>query len=334
VLPARLRPIEKQRQVVRVTDLDGAPALRAVAISPLSGWGVAATVSAESIDRQVRAAGWWLGAAVAAVVLIAFGLSYMVSLWLAAPLAEVAAAAIALGRREPPHTTPSRVREVNAVADALQFAHGAIEAEHSALASSEAHKTLLLDELTHRVKNTLAVIQALAGLTFRPPASTPAVLEAFQGRVRALARAHEVLARGQWQDASIAEVVSAAIEPYDRGRFEVDGPAVVISSKACLAITLGLNELCTNSVKHGALGAAEGRVKIGWSLSATPSPHVKLHWQELNGPPVREPLQRGFGTTLLRGAVAADLQGTVEIAYAPDGVTCVIDFPVTAPLPP
>ncbi|HEY8382761.1 MAG TPA: PAS domain S-box protein [Microvirga sp.] len=207
---------------------------------------------------------------------------------------------------------------------------------------AEEHQRLLINELNHRVKNTLATVQSLAAQSFREAeasgdgASIAGARSAFDARLFALARAHDVLTQESWEGAELAAIVGEAAAPY-RGaaefdRFAVAGPDLRVDPKTALALSMALHELATNAVKYGALSRPEGRIRIAWTAcdGSAEGPGRRLHltWEERGGPPVREPTRRGFGTRLIERGLARELGGTVALTYAPEGLACRMDVPL------
>ena len=191
----------------------------------------------------------------------------------------------------------------------------------------------LLDELNHRTQNTLATVQAIAIQTLRG-AANPDVMEAFQGRILALSKAHTLLGREDWDSVSLHEVIGAILQPYGisdhRGnQFTVDGADVRLKPKAALAIAMVIHELATNAAKHGALsGEAAGLIAITWLMEPTPQgDRMQLTWQESGGPPVVLPVRKGFGSRLIEGGLAQELNGQANIDYHEAGVKCKIAMP-------
>ncbi|HEY0085499.1 MAG TPA: sensor histidine kinase, partial [Allosphingosinicella sp.] len=189
---------------------------------------------------------------------------------------------------------------------------------------AEEHQRLLINELNHRVKNSLAIVQGLAQQSFKGEAASQAARQAFEGRLSALAAAHDLLTLEAWQSASLRRIVEDVIAPYcgHRERFGVDGPDLALPPKVAVSLALGLHELCTNAAKYGALSRAEGRVRVGWSAKGG---RLQLEWRETGGPPVEAPSRRGFGTRMIERGLASELGGKVEIAFEPAGVVCRID---------
>jgi len=169
-------------------------------------------------------------------------------------------------------------------------------------------------------------VQSVASLSFRN-AQGPEAFRAFNSRLQALARSHELLTRKQWEPANIAEVVRDAIAPLrgdDDRRFSVGGPSVALSPAATVAISMMLHELCTNAVKYGALSNDTGRVSISWTVDARRDEvDLRLQWLEYGGPPVTAPTRTGFGSRLLP-ALAQEMGGDVQTSYLSEGVSCTI----------
>lgn len=194
---------------------------------------------------------------------------------------------------------------------------------------AEEHQTLLLNELNHRVKNTLATVQSLALQTLRNSSDTAQAGEQINARLIALSKAHDILTREQWEGASLRRIIEEAVTPYgdrSRGRFDVEGPDVWLSPKYSLALAMALHELCTNAIKYGSLSNAVGRVGIAWGLAGIDgSCTLRMRWSETGGPPVGTPSRRGFGSRLIESGLKHDLNGDVRIEFAPSGVVCHIE---------
>lgn len=200
----------------------------------------------------------------------------------------------------------------------------------------EHHQRLLVAELNHRVKNSLAVVQSLAHQTFTPDKNPVNAIKAFEGRLGTLAAAHDLLTRQNWEDAAIAEVIENALAPFcSTGRCHFSGPALRVRPHVAVSLSLAMHELATNAVKYGAFSNQAGRVDISWHVAD----EIMIEWKESGGPRLEAPGQAGFGTRMLQRALAADLQGRVELSFDPDGLVCRIRAPLTAaigitPAPP
>jgi PAS domain S-box-containing protein len=197
---------------------------------------------------------------------------------------------------------------------------------------AEEHQRLLINELNHRVKNTLTTVQSIVFQTLRNAPTPEDAQAALASRLIALSKAHDVLTRESWEAASLHQIVSEAMEPFrahGEDRIKVAGPQVRLPPSMALAVAMALQELATNAVKYGALSNENGRVEIRWSLDKTNSPaHLHLRWQESGGPSVRPPSRRGFGTRLIERSLAGDLHGEAKIEFATTGLVCTITAPV------
>jgi PAS domain S-box-containing protein len=190
----------------------------------------------------------------------------------------------------------------------------------------EDHQRLLIHELNHRVKNILTTVQAIAGQAFKGEGNNEA-RASFEGRLFALARAHDVLTHENWQGAELSDLIDEAIAPYggkEGGRFEVDGPKLWLNPEMALSLAMALHELATNAAKYGALSVPSGRVVIRWTVAPGPPRHLSFHWREKGGPLVTPPTRKGFGTRLIERSLAQDVSGEVRLTYEPAGVVCVV----------
>lgn len=180
---------------------------------------------------------------------------------------------------------------------------------------------LLLNELNHRVKNTLATIQAISAQTLRGARDLPSAREALDRRIRSMAQAHDLLTLRAWTGANLADVVMRALDAFTPTQVKMSGAAIDVSPKHALALSLALHELATNATKYGALSCPEGRVNVQWGAQEG---MLQLHWEESGGPPVAPPTQRGFGSRLLEELVGRDLGGDTKLNYDVSGVRCSI----------
>jgi NO-binding membrane sensor protein with MHYT domain/two-component sensor histidine kinase len=195
----------------------------------------------------------------------------------------------------------------------------------AALAEAEARQRLLIDELNHRVKNTLATVQSIARQTAKGSQATPDFVEAFESRLVALSRTHDALTRGAWEQASLRELLATEFAPYRPEQVELEGPDISLRPRQALAIGMVLHELATNAAKHGALSQTSGCVGVRWRLDGA---HLEILWREHDGPPVAEPKRRGFGSRLIRATVEAELGGAAELDFAPGGLVCRLSVPL------
>lgn len=194
---------------------------------------------------------------------------------------------------------------------------------------------LILEELHHRIKNTLATVSAIASQSLRTATSIEHGQQAIESRLLALGRAHDLLLQARWASASLAHIVRGATEPYDskgEGKFSIQGPDFKISSGAVIALAMTLNELCTNTTKFGALSVPAGRIQIAWTIDEEKQ-RLQLNWAEKSGPPVLAPTRRSFGTRLIE-TLGKQLNGDVRLAYEPQGFVYTLDVPLSALKPP
>jgi len=196
---------------------------------------------------------------------------------------------------------------------------------------AEAHREMLLAELNHRVKNTLAVMQSIANQTFKGVRTTAEAKKAFEGRLIALAFAHDLLTRSNWESASLADLAADTLQARgaNKERITLAGPPVLLSPRQALALAMALHELFTNAAKYGALSNEAGKIEITWTRAEEPRPRLKLVWRESGGPPVAPPKRRGFGSLLLERTLAHDLDGKVTTEFNPQGLICSISAPLS-----
>ena len=450
-VPPRLAELP-HGHVVRTLNIDGDKALAAVGRGQWSDWTIEVAFPAAVVDKQLKDLLLFWGATLLLVGGLVIGLAFLFGRGLTRPLAAATAAAGALGRGVPFVIGNSRVREVNAVNDALRRARRDIEEGSAALRRSEAQlrtaaeaaqfgvheydvahdrtrrspqflkilgadeadaaatfeagldfvhpddreatrqrkqqilsgaegqyqleyrirrrdgqvrwvmdrgqvihdvagkavrvvgvvlditdikeaeqrQHLLFDELNHRVKNTLSIVQALAQQTLRSRPDPADFARAFADRLGSLARAHSLLTHDSWRGAALRDIVATALAAFlDEGRpIEIGGDAVMVPASTTITLSLMLHELATNAAKYGALSVADGRLAIRWTTTeAGVGTAIDLHWREDNGPPVSPPKSRGFGSRLLAGS-AQQLGAELELDYAASGLRCRLRFQV------
>ena len=190
---------------------------------------------------------------------------------------------------------------------------------------------LILEELHHRIKNTLATVSAIASQSLRTATSLEHGQHAIEGRLVALGRAHDLLLQARWANADLAHTIRGATEPYDSegsGRFSISGPDIKITSGAVIALAMTLNELCTNTTKFGALSVPAGSVDVAWKIDEAKQ-RLKLTWSEKGGPSIHAPSRQSFGTRLM-ASLGQQLKGEVRLAYEPTGFIYTMDVPMTS----
>ncbi|WP_264048913.1 sensor histidine kinase [Methylobacterium flocculans] len=281
---------------------------------------VRALASVDELRRGILAAG-------GLVSLIAGLAAWLLAGRIARPMRNLASAAEALGRGEPlPPIADPIVREGRCIADALAGASDGIRRR-------DATQRLLIDELNHRVKNTLATVQSMAVQSFRGIGEEAAhPRRTFEARLLALSATHNILTQEGWHGADVGTLSAEAVRPFDdgRGRIVRSGPTVYLRPQQALALSLALHELATNATKHGALSVDAGRVEVTWAITeAEGGTALTVSWIERNGPAVRAPARSGFGTRLLRRGL--DDHAGPEIAFAPEGLRYVASLRIDMP---
>jgi two-component sensor histidine kinase len=205
----------------------------------------------------------------------------------------------------------------------------------SRIARAEAHRELLINELNHRVKNTLATVQSIAARTFRLSSGDADAKRAFESRLIALSGAYDALSEDKWQSASLRDMVRRVLEPYTleaSGRLRLSGPDLRLRPRTALTLALVLHELAINAAKYGALATVEGRIAIDWTLSGEgDARQLRLVWRETGGPPVQPPERKGFGSVLIERSIKQELDGTAELLFGPSGLICTLQVPLAAP---
>lgn len=220
---------------------------------------------------------------------------------------------------------------LNASGDIVQ--HFASFVDLTAHKQEQAQSRMLIDELNHRVKNTLSTVQSIVWQALRNASDPEVIRESIESRLFALSRSHDLLTRENWEGAGLLDLVDAALEPFRvaTGRtehFVITGENIRISPKAALALGIAFHELATNAVKYGAFSNEAGSVLISWAIEPTPGgDRLILRWQEKGGPPVKPPSRKGFGSRVIERGLAHELEGTVHLDYAKDGVICTMNFP-------
>jgi two-component sensor histidine kinase len=207
------------------------------------------------------------------------------------------------------------------------FVEGTDVTEHM---RAESRLRILNEELKHRVKNTIAVVSAIAGQTLRN-SGMDEKLDAFRARLVAFGRAHDLLTASNWASAPVRDIVNDALIAHrtGTGRFSISGPDVIVGSQQALSLSLAIHELATNAIKHGALSTGEGRVNVAWSLDTDSQREFHFLWEESGGPAVSVPDRKGFGSQLLTRILAGDFGAEVKLSYNQSGFVCRMTAPET-----
>ncbi|WP_395670566.1 MHYT domain-containing protein [Phenylobacterium sp.] len=195
---------------------------------------------------------------------------------------------------------------------------------------AEQVRRVLIDELNHRVKNTLFTVQSIARQTAKGATSIEAFRKAFDARLISLSNTHNALTRGNWESASLRELLTHEFAPYRAEQVKIDGEDLQLSARQALAFGMIAHELATNAAKYGALAHTDGCVKVVWTLEAG---RLRLEWKEAGGAAAMPPADPGFGTRLIRGIVETELHGEVDLEFAADGFACRIETPMRSRTP-
>ncbi len=193
---------------------------------------------------------------------------------------------------------------------------------------------LLIDELNHRVKNTLATVQSVVRQGLRTAADPDVIRESIESRIFALSRSHDILSRENWKGAGLHDLINASLEPFvvtdgRVERFNVEGCNLRLPPKAALALGIFFHELATNAFKYGAFSNGSGTVSVSWKIESSQSgKRLLLHWREKDGPEVTPPTRKGFGSQVIERGLAHELQGEVHVDYPHTGLVCTINIPV------
>jgi PAS domain S-box-containing protein len=204
---------------------------------------------------------------------------------------------------------------------------------------AEEHQRLLLHELNHRVKNTLATVQAIALQTLRQTQDPQRFVESFQARLLSLSNTHNLLTQSAWQNASLESLLASELAPYgraDMSRTRIGGEPIELPARQALALGMVFHELTTNAAKYGALSRPDGCVAVGWEIErdvASGDRSLVISWIEEHGPAVAAPTKTGFGSRLIRRTIEGELGGRVTLDYAPLGLRCTLVVPLAPDVP-
>jgi PAS domain S-box-containing protein len=198
---------------------------------------------------------------------------------------------------------------------------------------AQRNAAMLIDELNHRVKNTLATVQSIVTQAVRNSPDLATVKESIETRIAALSRSHDLLGREKWDGAGLDDLIRQALSPFSvtegrAERFTISGENIRLAPKAALALGIAFHELATNAAKYGAFSNEAGTVSIKWTLEGKADGRsLCLHWREKDGPSVKPPTRKGFGSRVIEQGLAHELDGKVKLDYLPEGIVCTIDVP-------
>jgi two-component sensor histidine kinase len=207
-----------------------------------------------------------------------------------------------------------------------------VEAELAERRRFERHQDLLLAELNHRVKNTLAIVLSISTQTMRHSSSAEAFRASFEARIIALAQAYDLLTEANWEGASLRAILEQVLGPFGDGeeRYVIAAKSdIKVSPRVAVAMVMAFHELATNAAKYGALSNPTGRINLEWQIEPGEPSRLKIVWHETGGPRVKQSSKRGFGSRLIQG-LSQDVAGTVDMRFAADGVVATFEIPLQA----
>jgi two-component sensor histidine kinase len=303
-------------------NVEGTPILTGYYNSEMSGWLFGASIPQDVVAAPLTRSLVALVLTGVAALGLSIALAYAFGRPFATASAGLAARAGALGRGETVQPMTSTLAEFAVVADELMAAAQAIQ-------ERTRERGLLIEELNHRVKNTLAIVQSIVLQTLLTT-DIQGARNAIASRLQALARTHDVLTRERWEGAHLQDIIDGIIAPHGGlDRFACTGPPARLGPSQAVSVALALHELATNAVKYGALSTPTGKVEITWQLDPSKRGLI-LRWRERGGPRLEAPSKDGFGSRLLRSAFAGD--GARAVAdFAPEGVTWTLELPQVEP---
>jgi two-component sensor histidine kinase len=305
--------------------LEGTPTLLSYARSPRTGWTFMIAVP----RRELR----WAAARSVGVAFTGFAILLVGGLlsarWFARPISrdigDLAEQARRLAGANPQVELGGQFEETAAVREVLARAAETLAEREAEQAAANDRQRTLINELNHRVKNTLATVQSLARQSF-VAAEERHALRAFEDRVVALSQAHNLLTENAWTGADLGRLIAQTLAPYG-DRAQANGPAISLDPQAAVSLSLVLHELATNAAKYGAFSDG-GRVEVVWRLRPD-NRGLELLWSESGGPPVTAPTREGFGSRLIRHSIERELRGYMTLNYAPTGLICRFDLPLS-----
>ncbi|GGL49610.1 sensor histidine kinase [Caulobacter rhizosphaerae] len=309
--------------------LDGTPTLSAFSRSPTSGWAFIVGVPRTELSRANWSSVGGLTLASLVLLIIGVAVALTVSQDISAAVRGLSADAKAVAAGEEIAAIGDRFQEIAEVRAALHDASVQLRAREAEELRAHQRQQLMINELNHRVKNTLFTVQSLARQSLGRPADTPG-LQAFNERIMALARAHDLLTRSVWEGADLQEILEETLEPY-LDRTILAGPPVALTPNAALALSMVFHELGTNAGKYGALSLPGGAVTVVWHVDPGAPHRLTLHWEERGGPPVSPPARKGFGSRLIAATLKSDLAGEARADYRPSGLVCVLTLSLRRP---
>ena len=299
--------------------LEGVPTMVAYTRSPQTGWTLVVAIPRDDLASTVNRSVVLAGAVFLALLVLGITLSLLYARRINGEMRRLVSDAAAIGRGQtlPPSDADS-LEEIAAVHSALREASRELKAR-------EERQVVMINELNHRVKNTLATVQALARQTFLKTDGAP--VDVFTERLIALSGAHDLLTKTGWREADMDQLVQKALGAH-AGRVRREGPAVALAPHTAVGLSMVFHELATNSAKYGALSVPGGEVEVSWRLDPVTG-NLGFTWRDVGGPPVTPPKTRGFGTRLIESSIRREQKGHARFDFRADGLV----FEASLPLP-
>lgn len=302
---------------VKAVSRTGVPTYTSLLRSNQSGWSINLAVPREVIDGPLHRTAEWIIALTLFTLALGLALARLLSRRFLAEFADLEryVAGLRSGAHAPKLGTISEVNRMKKV----------LHQVGSELAGALSQQKALLDEINHRVKNTLGTVQSIARLSRASSSDLNEYATAFEGRLLALSNAYNLLTENNWVGVSLASIVKQTLDPYaGPERLDIDGPDILLPPKLTLAISAALQELSTNAAKYGAFSVASGTLQVSWTVDETGL--VRLSWTERGGPLVHRPTRRGFGTKMITGMFGGEAGWSVSLDFNPGGLRCLMQF--------
>lgn len=331
--PAELRSrLVGDAGILDSRDLEGREVLTRYQRSEAADWYILMWAPKAVLNKPLYNSVLLAIALVALTVLASIAAGFLAGRVIAEPVQQLLTAARALGQGKPVSFERTVMREANVVGQTMIEAARNIASREQALRKSELHTRFVMRELSHRSKNLLAIIQAIARQTSRSTTDVNEFNARLSERLLSLGKSQDLLVQQNWQGVSINDLIAVQLKAFiDAGELRVstNGPPVSVNAEAAQNIGMALHELATNASKHGALSVPKGRVSIDWEWYE-PQPgerHLRLRWSESGGPPVDPPQRKGFGHAVVERLVAASLRGKATLDWRSEGVVWTLDVP-------
>lgn len=323
----RTAALQSPEKLTDTVTLENEPTTTAHTTSELSGWVMGLAANREVFEAPIRRSIIWASLAALGAALLSIVLALWAARRIALPIEQIEQGTHALLRREPIDLPKTGVSEVDRALDAFIETAGRLEQHEKDRDEREAHVRLIMRELSHRSKNLLAIVLAIARQTSRTTSNFQEFEERFNARIQALADAHDLLVEQQWAGAALDDLIRAQLSAFGTERVTTRGDRVMLRAEAVQNVALALHELATNAVKHGSLSVPDGHVTIEWTPHGEDPANigVRLVWRETGGPPVTMPERKGFGRFVIE-RVTIDALGSGGAEFKPEGLVWTCDI--------